>query len=255
MHLHLILLALLSVPAVCPSLSAQPALADRVGPRLEFPEAGIFTFGTTGPGKYTDTACIINRGDDTLHIFSARSSCGCMVGEILQNAIPPGDTAGFLEIHFDLSHRRSGPVRKSFLIYTDDYSNSSDGRCVLGVHADVVQDLEWSVDTQPHVSYILVDPPGDTGITYQTLNVLATGDSAVTLYPIHRDEPTSGISIEIPALGKPLTIQPGEETALEIQIDLEENADRVTGIPFTIPTSSLYQPEIRLHVYTRTSER
>ena len=255
MRPYIMLLALLPAFAVCPHLSAQPTLADKVGPRLEFPEAGTFSFGTTGPGKIIDTAYVINRGDDTLHIYNAKSSCGCMFGELLQKAIPPGDTAEFLEIHFDLSHRSSGPVQKSFLIYTNDYTNDTNGRFTLRVHADVVQDLEWSVDNQSYVSYLLVDSPGDTGITYLTLNVLATGDSAVTLYPIHRDEQESDIRIEIPALGKPLTIQPGEETALEIQIGLEENADPVSRDFFTIPTSSLYQPAIRLPVYIRPPGR
>lgn len=62
-------------------------------PRIEIVGGERVDLGRGRPGRYVHQLAISNAGDDTLHILSINSDCGCLVGELDRTAIGPGDTA------------------------------------------------------------------------------------------------------------------------------------------------------------------
>lgn len=256
MHLCMYSVSLLVFFAAI-SLVAQPSAhpsTARTGPILHFPLGNTLDFGRCGPSKVHGIVSLANLGDDTLRIFHAKSSCGCMVGEVLQSTIPPGDTVPFLRVSLDLSHKR-GSTHKTFAIYTNDSTTSSNGLYILQVAAMVVLDIEWWVEStikSSYQSYHVIESLEIGKSVSETLHIKAIGDSSVTLYSLLQEE-QNGLAVSAPSFREPLTLEPGEAVAITLNVQFVRSDDfphhNYPSGRIKILTSSLRQPRIELSVY------
>lgn len=88
------------------------------GPRIACDQP-VYDFGVTNTDQpIKHTFVLRNAGDEPLIIHRMRAGCGCATFGLTTNSIPPGQTAEFTVSVTLLG--RSGPVRKSIVIESND---------------------------------------------------------------------------------------------------------------------------------------
>ncbi|AFN74017.1 hypothetical protein MROS_0775 [Melioribacter roseus P3M-2] len=113
-------------------LSYNHAVAQTASPRATV-EPQAYDFGDIG-GDSTVTAYFLikNAGTDTLHILSARASCGCTAVLPDKRKLAPGETSS-LKVSFN-PKGKSGKQLKYVYLETDDPLNK---RLKITIHANI----------------------------------------------------------------------------------------------------------------------
>lgn len=101
-------------------------------------EMGVISYEGFGKGEMK----IYNRGAGNLEILRITTSCGCTVGAMRDNVIPPGET-GILEIRVDPSRIPGFHTTKTLTLFTNDPANPYP---TLDVTTHVEAEAEFSPD-------------------------------------------------------------------------------------------------------------
>lgn len=101
-------------------------------------EMGVISYEGLGKAEVK----IYNRGARNLEIFRITTSCGCTVGAMRNNVIPPGET-GILEITVDPSRIPGFHTTKTLTLFTNDPTNPYP---TIDVTTHVEAEAEFSPD-------------------------------------------------------------------------------------------------------------
>lgn len=108
------------------------------GAKIEFKETTI-DYGEAVIGKDNGirTFEFKNTGTAPLIINKVYSTCGCTVPKKPEAPIMPGET-GVIEVKYDVSAKRKGPIRKTITVYTNA-TNIEQGIISLKIKGTVVE--------------------------------------------------------------------------------------------------------------------
>ena len=103
-----------------------------------------YDWGTVTPAKLQANIEIKNVGEGDLHIDRVKPSCGCTLLDPLEkNVLAPGEST---TVHLSLdASRRTGSLRKSLLIYSDDPNFPTK---TVSLVANVQNDVSLNSDTE-----------------------------------------------------------------------------------------------------------
>ena len=78
-----------------------------------------------------------NTGDAPLLITKVYSTCGCTIPKKPEKPIMPG-ASGIIEVKYDVSAKRKGPIRKTITVYTNA-TNIEQGIISLKIKGTVIE--------------------------------------------------------------------------------------------------------------------
>lgn len=107
------------------------------GAKIEFKETTI-DYGEAIVGKDNGIRKFEfkNTGDAPLVISKVYSTCGCTIPKKPEQPVLPGET-GFIEVKYDVSKKRKGPIRKTITVHTNAV-NEEGGMLSLKIKGKVI---------------------------------------------------------------------------------------------------------------------